>query len=95
MLANGSVVILALHTKFIQSFGVTSLPCKVVQDLLTGEASSNVSSGDAVSRPRLHHEHKWTKSSKMMCRLGDVGLIWVEIKVIGVVGVSFHASVLR
>ncbi|MCO5602771.1 hypothetical protein L7F22_056909 [Adiantum nelumboides] len=40
----------------------------VVQDLLTGETSANVSSGETLVKPRLHYEHKWTRSSKMICR---------------------------
>ncbi|MCO5569563.1 hypothetical protein L7F22_023278 [Adiantum nelumboides] len=37
-------------------------------DLLTGETSANVSSGETLVKPRLHYEHKWTRSSKMICR---------------------------
>ncbi|KAI5067560.1 hypothetical protein GOP47_0018088 [Adiantum capillus-veneris] len=40
----------------------------VVQDLLSGESSTDVSSGKTLAKPRLHYEHKWTRSSKMICR---------------------------
>lgn len=39
-----------------------------MQDLLTGDNSINALSGEVASRPRLHYEHKWTRSSKMTCR---------------------------
>ncbi|KAH7435473.1 hypothetical protein KP509_06G066500 [Ceratopteris richardii] len=38
------------------------------KDLTTGESSVITPNGETLAKSRLHYEHKWTKSSKMLCR---------------------------